>query len=142
MILRIRQMLRKEFLQMFRDVRMRMVVLVMPLVPLAVLLMTPILRPFRLGRIFFTYLVPLVPALVFWDGVVSCLRTRTVREIRSLVDRVGVEGYQFEVGQDRVHGLPVRVTWLVGFPAPRRTPPGPPAPPSRPGSGRRLRIRG
>jgi len=37
MILRIRQMLRKAFLQMFRDVRMRMVVLVMPLVQMTVL---------------------------------------------------------------------------------------------------------
>ena len=37
MILRIRQMLRKEFLQMFRDVRMRMVVIVMPLVQMTVL---------------------------------------------------------------------------------------------------------
>jgi ABC-2 type transport system permease protein len=37
MVLRIRQMLIKEFLQMFRDVRMRMVVLVMPLVQMTVL---------------------------------------------------------------------------------------------------------
>ncbi len=37
MILRVRQMLHKEFLQMFRDVRMRMVVLVMPLVQMTVL---------------------------------------------------------------------------------------------------------
>ena len=37
MILRIRQILIKEFLQMFRDVRMRMVVLVMPVVQMAVL---------------------------------------------------------------------------------------------------------
>jgi ABC-2 type transport system permease protein len=37
MILRIRQILVKEFLQMFRDTRMRLVVLVMPLVQLTVL---------------------------------------------------------------------------------------------------------
>jgi drug efflux transport system permease protein len=37
MILRIRQMLVKEFLQMFRDPRMRLVILVMPLVQLTVL---------------------------------------------------------------------------------------------------------
>jgi ABC-2 type transport system permease protein len=37
MILRIKQMLVKEFLQMFRDVRMRLVVLVMPLVQMTVL---------------------------------------------------------------------------------------------------------
>ena len=37
MILRIKQILIKEFLQMFRDVRMRMIVLVMPLVQMMVL---------------------------------------------------------------------------------------------------------
>jgi len=37
MFLRIKQILTKEFLQMFRDVRMRMVVLVMPLVQMTVL---------------------------------------------------------------------------------------------------------
>ena len=37
MILRIRQMLIKEFLQMFRDVRMRLVVVAMPLVQMTVL---------------------------------------------------------------------------------------------------------
>ncbi len=37
MILRIKQMLIKEFLQMFRDVRMRMIVLVMPLVQMTVM---------------------------------------------------------------------------------------------------------
>lgn len=92
--------------------------LAMPLVPLATLIMTPFLRPFRLGRIVLTYLVPLVPALVFWDGVVSCLRTRRPRELRALAARAvdGIGGYRFEFGQDRVRGLPVRVTWLVGFP--------------------------
>ncbi|MDA8017043.1 MAG: hypothetical protein MPN21_06290 [Thermoanaerobaculia bacterium] len=57
-------------------------ILAMPLVTLAVLVITPSLRPFRLGRIVFTYLLPIVPLLVFWDGAVSCLRTRTVAELR------------------------------------------------------------
>ena len=130
--------------------------LAMPMVPLATLFLTPFLRPFRLGRLFFTYLVPLVPFLVFWDGVVSCLRTRTPDEMRALVERVGNEahgnglsgysasGYQFSVGQDRVRGLPVRVTWLVGcpLPVPHQTPHDPPAPPNRPEIDRRRRIRG
>ena len=129
--------------------------LAMPLVPLATLFLTPFLRPFRLGRIVFTYLVPLVPVLVFWDGVVSCLRTRGLAELRALADRALADvapdcespDYEFTVGQDRVRGLPVRVTWLVGSPRKLgwpsdRTPPDPPAPPSHPGSGRRRRSPG
>ena len=119
-------------------------ILVMPLVPLATLFLTPFLRPFRLGRLIFTYLVPVVPALVFWDGAVSCLRTRRPAEMQALADRALQDaacedegrGYEFTAGRDRVRGLPVHVTWLVGCPRPLpvRTPPDPPAPPCRPRS--------
>jgi alpha-beta hydrolase superfamily lysophospholipase len=100
--------------------------LAMPLMPLATWAITPFLRPLRLGRLVFTYLLPLVPALVFWDGVVSCLRTRNPAELRALAaDALAgastlpedtALGYRFEVGRDRVRGLPTRITWLVGYP--------------------------
>lgn len=92
--------------------------LAMPLVPLAVLLLTPLFRPFRPGRLVFTYLVPVVPALVFWDGIVSCLRSRSPAELRTLAAGICMPGYRFEVGQDRVPRLPLRVTWLLGYPEP------------------------
>ena len=44
--------------------------------PLLVLALTPFVRPFRFSRLLFTYLVPLVPLIVWWDGVVSHLRYR------------------------------------------------------------------
>lgn len=95
--------------------------LALPLVPVVTWLVTPFLRPFRLGRIVFTYLLPIVPFLVFWDGVVSCFRTYTPAELEDLaeeaVEAAGVStAYRFEVGQDRVGVLPLRVTWLVGRP--------------------------
>ena len=52
--------------------------------PIAVLLMTPAIRPFRLARLLFTYLIPIVPLLVAWDGVVSVLRTYSIDEMRQL----------------------------------------------------------
>ena len=42
-----------------------------------VLLVTPLIRPFTLSRILWTYLLPLVPLTCWWDGIVSQLRAYT-----------------------------------------------------------------
>ena len=47
-------------------------------------LLTPRMRPFRWSRLLFTYLVPLIPLVVLWDGIVSCFRTRTPEELLEL----------------------------------------------------------
>jgi hypothetical protein len=83
--------------------------------PLAVLLMTPAIRPFRLGRILFTYLIPIVPLLVGWDGVVSVLRTYTENEMRQLVSKADPEArFTWEMGE-LASGMSV-VPYLLGLP--------------------------
>jgi hypothetical protein len=52
--------------------------------PALVWLLIPFMRPFRWSRLLLTYLVPLIPLVVVWDGVVSCFRTRTPEELREL----------------------------------------------------------
>jgi hypothetical protein len=56
--------------------------------PLTVLFVTPFIKPFSLGRIIFTYLIPLVPIFVLWDGIVSSLRTYSVKEMEDLVNNL------------------------------------------------------
>ncbi|MEN0046519.1 MAG: hypothetical protein AAF806_05650 [Bacteroidota bacterium] len=56
--------------------------------PIMVLLTTPFIRPFKLGRIVFTYIIPIVPLIVLWDGMVSILRTYSVAEMQALVDQL------------------------------------------------------
>jgi hypothetical protein len=84
--------------------------------PLAVLLATPFIRPFRPSRLLWTYLLPAVPALVLWDGVVSCLRTYTPDELREMTGELAGEGYHWEIGQARSRGAPAPVTYLLGWP--------------------------
>ena len=52
--------------------------------------------------LFWTYVVPLVPFVLVFDGVISCLRTRTKGEILGLIKESGasVEGWRFETGRD------------------------------------------
>jgi hypothetical protein len=82
--------------------------------PLLVLLLTPLVRPFAWWRLLFTYVVPLAPLLVLFDGVVSCLRTYTPDELRAFTHELESADYTWEVGVDRVAGQPL--TWLTGTP--------------------------
>jgi len=85
--------------------------------PLLVLVLTPLVRPFTWWRLLFTYLVPLAPLLVLFDGVVSCLRTYTEEELRAFTRELEAPDYTWEVGVDRVAGQPL--TWLKGTPRQR-----------------------
>lgn len=85
--------------------------------PLIVLLATPRIRPFRWSRLLLTYLLPVVPMMVLWDGLVSCLRSYTVAELRSLVEDIPeTEGYDWQVGVARGGASPAGMTYLVGTP--------------------------
>lgn len=86
------------------------------LAPLAVLLVSPFCRPVRLSYLFWVYLVPLVPLLALFDGVVSCLRSYKPGELRSIVAHLGESGYDWQVGEQPSHrGLPP-LTYLIGIP--------------------------
>lgn len=88
----------------------------LPFMPLYCWLMTPFIRPFRWERFFWTYLIPIVPLVMCWDGLVSCLRTYSPRELERLTEEIHAEGYRWEIG--RVHSFGAcRITYLLGYPA-------------------------
>src|SRR5271154_1413395 len=66
------------------------------LIPILVLLMMPLIRPIRMSWIIFTYLIPILPAIILWDGVVSSLRSYTQKEMLGFVEPLN--SYQWEVG--------------------------------------------
>ncbi|MBI3246068.1 MAG: class I SAM-dependent methyltransferase [Deltaproteobacteria bacterium] len=80
------------------------------------LLATPFFKPFRFSRLFFTYLVPLVPVFLMWDGFVSCLRVYAPDELRALVTQLNAPGYEWDIGTTRAG--PGVATYLIGIPAP------------------------
>ena len=89
----------------------------MPLQLPAILLLTPFVRPFRWSRLFFTYVVPLIPLLVLFDGTVSFLRLYLQDELRELVATVrGHDTFNWDIGTTMIPGLPVGLTHLVGVP--------------------------
>ena len=90
--------------------------LLMLLVPLMVLLMTPFIRPFRWSRLLWTYLIPLLPLVVLFDGLVSCLRTYSVEELRDLAARLDANDYHWDIGTVKSKTGPIPITYLIGVP--------------------------
>ncbi len=89
------------------------------LVPIADLLVTPFLRPFRWSRLLWTYVIPIVPLVLFFDGIVSCLRVYSPGELAELTERLCFASeYEWDVGEERSGLLPV--TYLIGYPHPAR----------------------
>lgn len=88
-------------------------ILAMLFSPVVVLLATPFIKPFKVGRLIFTYLIPLVPLLVLWDGVVSALRTYSVSEMTGLVNSLEDSNkYEWKIG--KVRSGPGVILYLIG----------------------------
>ena len=90
--------------------------LLMLLVPLMVLLTTPFIRPFRWSRLLWTYLIPVMPFIVLFDGLVSCLRTYSVEELRGLTARLATNDYHWDIGTVKSKAGLVTITYLIGVP--------------------------
>lgn len=75
---------------------------------------TPLIRPLRWWRLAFTYLVPIIPLLILWDGVVSSLRTYAPADLEKLTAGLGAGGYRWSSGVHRVKGM--SITYLIGQP--------------------------
>lgn len=91
-------------------------VLVTLLVPLFVLFLMPRVRPRRFLPLLLTYLPPLLPVLIWWDGVASTLKTHRAAELRGIAARIRQPGYDWSIDEVRVRGAPIPVTLVVGRP--------------------------
>jgi hypothetical protein len=95
--------------------RLSLVLLSIVFVPLVVLLVTPLVRPWSGWRLILTYLVPILPLLIVWDGVVSCLRTYRPDELLAFTE--GLDNFRWEAAEMRTRGA--IVTYLIGEPVHR-----------------------
>lgn len=92
--------------------------ILMLLTPLIALFLTPGIRPFRWSRIIFTYLIPIIPLVICFDGIVSVLRTYTPDELLQMASDADRENYVWEAGEEKSPKTPVPVVYLIGYPKP------------------------
>jgi hypothetical protein len=85
-------------------------------IPLLVLLFMPRVRPRRVLPLLLTYLPPILPLLIWWDGFASTLRTYTKDELETMAQEVAVAGFHWQVRELPVRGSPIPVMALLGRP--------------------------
>jgi hypothetical protein len=80
---------------------------------------TPFIRPFRWSRFLYTYVLPIIPLVLLFDGVVSCLRTYRTGELRELTYGLVAPEYRWIIGEHcgTFRGLPI--SYLIGYPPER-----------------------
>ncbi len=61
------------------------------------LLTTPFVRPFSLLRLLFTYIIPVNVFTVTYDGVVSVLKSKSVKQYQKLLEEVTKSSYALSV---------------------------------------------
>lgn len=83
--------------------------------PIFVILATPFIRPFSIGRLIFTYIIPIVPLFVLWDGLVSSLRTYSLKEMDKIILEVkNKNNFDWETG--KLKSGPGVILYLLGIP--------------------------
>jgi hypothetical protein len=60
--------------------------------------------------------IPVIPFVLFFDGLVSCLRAYSLGELHEMTKGIAATGYRWEIGEHPGGFLPVRITYLFGCP--------------------------
>lgn len=72
-------------------------------------------RPVRWDRILWNCVIPVVPALLWVDGMLSCLRSYSLDDLRELTAGLQAPDYEWQIGDER--GGPVPIRYLIGVPS-------------------------
>lgn len=83
--------------------------------PVAFFLFTPFFKPFKWSRLFFTYLIPLIPIYTIWDGCVSVLRFYQPDELLKIAYATNAQNYVWKHGKVK-NRFGLRATFLIGYP--------------------------
>lgn len=59
----------------------------------------PFITPFKLGRLFFTYIIPILPFFIAWDGIASVFRSYHPAEIEAMTKTLkNGDSFTWEIG--------------------------------------------
>ncbi|KAI1373516.1 hypothetical protein F4677DRAFT_429160 [Hypoxylon crocopeplum] len=80
-----------------------------------IFLIAPLLYWWSPIRLFFVYVVPVVPFVLVFDGLISCLRTRTAEEVETLLRTCGADsdGWEIQSGREQFLWPCGNLSWIV-----------------------------
>ncbi|HEX3659851.1 MAG TPA: hypothetical protein VHU89_00360 [Acidobacteriaceae bacterium] len=71
-------------------------------------------RPLRLRRLLWTFVLPVVPFLLWFDGLLSCLRSYSLADMAELTQGLTADDYTWDIGEASGGRVPIR--YLIGQP--------------------------
>lgn len=83
--------------------------------PITLFAVAPFIRPFSFSRLFYTYVIPLIPLCTMWDGSISILRLYSEKDLQRLVADMHNDHYKWEVG-NRKTSFGLKMNYLIGVP--------------------------
>ena len=86
-----------------------------PFTALSVFFLTLWIRPLTWQQLLFTYLIPVLPVLIAWDGAVSNARTYTADDLKELLEGMESEKYSWSIGE--LPGRGGKKIYIRGVPA-------------------------
>ena len=85
------------------------------IVPLTVLLTTPFVKPFRIERLLFTYLIPILPIVTFVDGFLALFKLYAPNDLDELTASINEKNYTWRSGK-LDNGRGGKIIYLLGWP--------------------------
>ena len=83
------------------------------IVPLTVLLTAPFVRPFRIERLLFTYLIPILPLVTFIDGFLALFKLYAPVDLDELTSSIDQKDYVWRSGK-LDNGRGGKIIYLIG----------------------------
>jgi len=83
--------------------------------PIMFVLFTPFFKPFKFSRLFFTYVIPLIPLYTVWDGCVSIIRLYRPEDLLKIANEVSLDRYNWSAGKTTSR-FGLHATYLIGIP--------------------------
>jgi hypothetical protein len=78
------------------------------------LLIAPFIKPFSLPRLFFTYIIPVNLFTITYDGIISVLKSKTVKQYAIQLKAAGTEDYNITVNS--INNLKGTIVYIKGEP--------------------------
>ncbi len=76
---------------------------------------TLLIRPFDWQRFLFTFIIPIIPICIWWDGISSILKMYEVNELQSIIKSLPPNNYYWNIGTIK-HSFGFNVTYVIGYP--------------------------
>ena len=65
-------------------------------------------------KFFLLYLIPIVPIMIIWDGIASCLRAYSKSQMQEFTNRMQLRDYTWIVGH--TFKFPNKINYIIGYP--------------------------